>query len=82
MQHADGVAAVARSLVLSGMQDMSEAEAKTKCCPLLALVSGRGDASCIASGCMMWRGHQERLIKGGPEEHGFCGLAGIAPRSF
>ena len=59
---------------------MTEAEAKTKWCPLAFAVKAGGYATmngshCIGSACMMWR------WKAGPMrtediEHGYCGLAG------
>lgn len=64
---------------------MTELDALKKWCPMKRNNSGgnlgMGDGNntyCIASLCMMWRGHQERSISshGHPVEHGFCGLAG------
>ena len=64
---------------------MTEVEAKTKWCPESRIppdnlqVTGPsanrmqgGDATCLASGCMMWRWYE----KTSETENGYCGLAG------
>ncbi len=54
----------------------TEEEAKTKWCPQIvdadSLMSGEQSGDCIGSRCMAWRW----LGSKGPEQQGYCGLAG------
>ena len=66
---------------------MTEAEAKTKWCPMMPrgyranrASDGfvRDDLSCIGSECMAWRWKQEGIEHGEPiynDTYGHCGLA-------
>lgn len=70
---------------------MTEAEAKTKWCPMVRTglnagmavnhhVSGdvHDETRCIASGCMMWRYSTPNTIADHNKKDGFCGLpAGV-----
>lgn len=70
---------------------LNEEEAKKKTCPVLVIAlqirtlaavqaknAFEGDAFCIASECMMFRGEltREEAENGFTPERGFCGLAG------
>jgi hypothetical protein len=58
--------------------EMTEAEARTKCCPIISIINQQRSEEftvsrlprCIASECMMWRLSYTR------GDDGFCGLAG------
>ena len=61
---------------------LTEAEAKTKWCPMtrydveISNIPG-GKPWCLASGCMAWRcEHHPDFAEVGEQPRGFCGLAG------
>lgn len=55
--------------VKEGPGMMTEAEAKTKICPIMS-VRADGPLSCVGDGCMAWRWQH------GVPEGGYCGLVG------
>lgn len=66
---------------------MTEAEARTKWCPMFRRAGGNGNAdadggrrsNCIASGCAMWRWAArltETHTSYEQSEQGYCGVAG------